>query len=243
LYIIHKCELLFKLTKLLLSFLLPSLMWIIQLTYLLIFIFTLFPAFVRNAYWYATTSDRKEARYGPNPRNFLDVYSTEDKWQHCGNGKGNGNGDEGSKPVVVFLSGGAWIIGYKAWGSLLARNLAKMGIVVVTPDYRNFPQGIIVDMTQDISSAMTWIEENISKFGGDKNKIHLVGQSAGAHLAVLVALQQILKRQDGRPSSLWSNLSSIIAISGPYDLHFAAKHMVKRGLSRGIIESVMVSIS
>ncbi|KAI9921517.1 hypothetical protein PsorP6_000798 [Peronosclerospora sorghi] len=50
-------------------------------------------------------------------------------------------------PVVVFfLSGGAWIIGYKAWGALMGRVLESLGVVVVTPDYRNFPQGVVPDM-------------------------------------------------------------------------------------------------
>lgn len=40
-------------------------------------------------------------------------------------------------------SGGIWIIGYKAWGLLLARILACHGILVVLPDYRNFPQGAV----------------------------------------------------------------------------------------------------
>ncbi len=207
-----------------------------QLLYLLVFIFSLFPAFVKNAIWYFTTNERFEVRYGPKPRNFLDVYSTQDKWQ--------GGTGKCSKPCVVFLSGGAWIIGYKAWGCFLARCLSKLGVVVVTPDYRNFPQGIIDDMTLDICEAMSWVENNISKYGGDKTQIHLVGQSAGAHLAVLAALQE-LKKKENEEISRWScnTLKSIIAISGPYDLHFAARHMVSRGLSRGIIESVMVFAS
>ena len=37
-------------------------------------------------------------------------------------------------------AGGAWIIGYKAWGSLLARRLSRYGVIVCCLDYRNFPQ-------------------------------------------------------------------------------------------------------
>ena len=46
----------------------------------------------------------------------------------------------GRVPVVVFVTGGAWIIGYKAWGALLARRLSQRGIMVACLDYRNFPQ-------------------------------------------------------------------------------------------------------
>jgi prenylcysteine alpha-carboxyl methylesterase len=38
------------------------------------------------------------------------------------------------------MTGGAWIIGYKAWGSLLARRLSRYGVIVCCLDYRNFPQ-------------------------------------------------------------------------------------------------------
>ena len=46
----------------------------------------------------------------------------------------------GAPPVVVFVTGGAWTIGYKAWGALLARRLSQRGLLVFCLDYRNFPQ-------------------------------------------------------------------------------------------------------
>lgn len=46
----------------------------------------------------------------------------------------------GKAPVVVFVTGGAWIIGYKAWGALLGRRLSQRGVLVASLDYRNFPQ-------------------------------------------------------------------------------------------------------
>lgn len=42
--------------------------------------------------------------------------------------------------LVVIWAGGAWMIGYKAWGSLLGRRLSKQGVLVCCLDYRNFPQ-------------------------------------------------------------------------------------------------------
>lgn len=43
-------------------------------------------------------------------------------------------------PTVVFVTGGAWTIGYKAWGALLARRLCDAGVITMCLDYRNFPQ-------------------------------------------------------------------------------------------------------
>lgn len=63
------------------------------------------------------------------PRNLLDVYVPYRHWFN-----------NGPVPVLVFITGGAYIIGYKAWGALLARRLSRMGVLVVCLDYRNFPQ-------------------------------------------------------------------------------------------------------
>jgi hypothetical protein len=43
-------------------------------------------------------------------------------------------------PTVVFVTGGAWTIGYKAWGALLGRRLCDAGVLTMCLDYRNFPQ-------------------------------------------------------------------------------------------------------
>lgn len=43
-------------------------------------------------------------------------------------------------PTVIFVTGGAWTIGYKAWGALLGRRLCDAGIITMCLDYRNFPQ-------------------------------------------------------------------------------------------------------
>ena len=42
--------------------------------------------------------------------------------------------------MVVFLSGGAWLIGYKAWAYLQGKVLQNNGVMCIMPDYRNYPQ-------------------------------------------------------------------------------------------------------
>lgn len=95
-------------------------------------------------------------------------------------------------PVVIFVSGGAWIIGYKLWSALVGRALACFGVLTIVPDYRNFPQGDIADMTQDIKNAILWVEANCSRFGGNPNKIVLAGQSAGAHICLCLLVEEYL---------------------------------------------------
>ena len=89
---------------------------------------------------------------GIRNRNLLDVYLPERFYNpHSENSHQNHERhiqNEKLAPVVIFVSGGAWIIGYKLWSALTARGLSKKGILTVVPDYRNFPQGDIVDMVQ-----------------------------------------------------------------------------------------------
>ena len=63
-------------------------------------------------------------------------------------------------PVVIFVTGGAWIIGYKLWGAFIGRGLSSMGVLTIIPDYRNFPQGNVDDMMDDISAAVHWTQTN-----------------------------------------------------------------------------------
>ena len=48
-----------------------------------------------------------------------------------------------SHELAALRAGGAWTIGYKAWGSLLGRRLSKHGCLCYCVDYRNFPRHVI----------------------------------------------------------------------------------------------------
>lgn len=96
------------------------------------------------------------------------------------------------KPVVIFLTGGAWIIGYRMWGTLLARALVPFGILVVIPDYRNFPCVDIAGMVNDVDAAIQWVFDHVEEYGGDANNVTLVGQSAGAHIGEVIVAKKVL---------------------------------------------------
>jgi acetyl esterase/lipase len=106
-------------------------------------------------------------------------------------------------PVVIWIHGGAWMLGDKANVDSKAKaehfNLLGYGFVSVnyrlSPDLRidsrlnpnriKFP-----DHPNDVGAAVAWIHKNIKKFGGDNQKLALLGHSAGAHLAALVSQDQ-----------------------------------------------------
>lgn len=159
--------------------------WVIMTIRLLTFVALLFPAFLQILwYWLFHPQVHKNIPYGYKGRNLLDVYTV-------------AASQEGKKrPVLVFFSGGAWIIGYKAWGALMGKFLANCGVVFVTPDYRNFPQGMVPDMLEDASLAMQWVFTNIEHFGGDPDNVTLMGQSAGAHIAACMLIVSVLGTRD-----------------------------------------------
>nr|XP_043605847.1 probable isoprenylcysteine alpha-carbonyl methylesterase ICMEL2 isoform X2 [Erigeron canadensis] len=144
------------------------------------------------------------------------------------------------KPVMIFVTGGAWIIGYRGWGSLLGFQLAERDIIVTCLDYRNFPQGTISDMAEDVSQGISFVCDNIADYGGDPNRIYLMGQSAGAHIASCALLKQAIKESNGEATS-WklSQIKAYFGLSGGYNLTNLVDHFDRRGLYRSIFLSVM----
>jgi prenylcysteine alpha-carboxyl methylesterase len=183
----------------------------------------LMPGFIQVAYYYFFSSHVcRSIVYGDQPRNRLDLHLP-----------ANSNGP---KPVVAFVTGGAWIIGYKAWGSLLGQQLAERDIIVACIDYRNFPQGTISDMVKDASQGISFVCNNIAEYGGDPNRIYLMGQSAGAHIAACVLLEQAVKETRGEESLSWSvsQIKYYFGLSGGYNLFNLVDHFNNRGLYRSI---------
>uniref|UniRef100_A0A0D3CN90 protein-S-isoprenylcysteine alpha-carbonyl methylesterase n=1 Tax=Brassica oleracea var. oleracea TaxID=109376 RepID=A0A0D3CN90_BRAOL len=202
--------------------------WITRLLALACYAILLMPGFLQVAYHYFFSPQvRRSIVYGDQPRNRLDLYIPPPT-------------SAGLKPVVVFVTGGAWIIGYKAWGSLLGLQLAERDIIVACLDYRNFPQGTISDMVRDVSQGISFVCNNISAFGGDPNRIYLMGQSAGAHISSCALIEQAIKESRGERIS-WSasQIKAYFGLSGGYNLFNMVEHFHNRGLYRSIFLSIM----
>eukprot|EP00462_Mataza_sp_D1_P008263 CAMPEP_0175164914 /NCGR_PEP_ID=MMETSP0087-20121206/26720_1 /TAXON_ID=136419 /ORGANISM="Unknown Unknown, Strain D1" /LENGTH=551 /DNA_ID=CAMNT_0016454083 /DNA_START=11 /DNA_END=1667 /DNA_ORIENTATION=- len=156
--------------------------WIFRVIRLILFVLCLLPAIARAGFSYLTSKRIiRNIRFGPEARNFLDIYLPSRQFKKKNNGKA---------PTAVFVTGGVWIIGYKAWGFFIGKFLAWNGVVTVMPDYRNFPQGTVTDMLSDVDQAIQWAVDNVDKYGGDPDAVYLIGQSAGAHLLSLTVLHK-----------------------------------------------------
>jgi prenylcysteine alpha-carboxyl methylesterase len=204
---------------------------------LIIFSFSLSPAIIKaGAWWWRSRTISRGIPYGKEPRNFLDIYHVPGR---DGFGSVSDDDVESKRPVVVYVTGGAWIIGYKAWAAPLGEYLSKNGVMMVSVDYRNFPQGTLRDMQEDVESALDWVWDNIEKFGGDRTKILLVGQSAGAQILSSVLLKRASLQQLSNKAMPLSAILKFVGVSGPYDIVSLAPLMNKRGLYHKMLLAIM----
>ncbi|KAG0330748.1 hypothetical protein BG000_011538 [Podila horticola] len=144
---------------------------------------------VKYRYWTARQSDAllTDIHYNPKrPDNRMDIHA---KWN-------NESGYTSSvlRPVVVFIYGGSWSSGSRVKYTLLGAKLRQMGYVVMIPDYTLYPKGSANDMLEDVKVAVQWASRNCRQYGGDPQRLYLMGHSAGAHLCALAVLKDCLVR-------------------------------------------------
>jgi len=85
-------------------------------------------------------------------------------------------------PVVVWVHGGGWMRGSKDEVDSKPAAFAEKGFVFVAVNYRFIPHVIMDTIVRDVAKSVGWVHANISRHGGDPNRIFLMGHSAGAQL-------------------------------------------------------------
>ena len=111
-----------------------------------------------------------------NPRHRLDVYRSR-------------LAPPGKAPVMVYIHGGAWMIGDKReQGKPMMYELVARGWVCVAINYRLSPKATWPDHIVDAKRAVAWVKEHIDEYGGDPSFVAVSGGSAGGHLCALLAL-------------------------------------------------------
>ncbi|MFG2730305.1 alpha/beta hydrolase fold domain-containing protein [Streptomyces canus] len=101
-------------------------------------------------------------------------------------------------PVVVFFHPGGWITGSIDVSEEPCRALADdLGAVVVTPSYRLAPEHPFPAATDDTVAAVRWAAEHARDYGGDPERIVVMGESAGGNLATVAAHRL---RDEGGPA-------------------------------------------
>jgi acetyl esterase/lipase len=92
-------------------------------------------------------------------------------------------------PVMVYIHGGAWMIGDKReQGKPMMYELVARGWVCVAINYRMSPKATWPAHIVDAKRAVAWVKEHIAEYGGDPSFVAVSGGSAGGHLCALLAL-------------------------------------------------------
>lgn len=129
--------------------------------------------------------------------------------------------DARDAPVVIFVHGGTWMIGDKNLFGLyrqLGTTLAEKGYVAVMVNYRLSPFVKHPEHARDVARAYAWTRKNIGRYGGDPDRIVLMGHSAGGHLVALVGSDEsylkdpALKLTDKDRAAL----KGVVAVCGVY---------------------------
>ncbi|QDT16796.1 alpha/beta fold hydrolase [Alienimonas californiensis] len=121
-------------------------------------------------------------------------------------------------PLVVLIHGGGWRKGERGGERNKALWLAARGYAAATIDYRlagtaKFPAAI-----EDVRAAVQFLRSKAGEYGYDEDRFAVVGSSAGAHLAALLAtMNPPAEEQKGLVDAISAQVQAAVVIAGPTD--------------------------
>lgn len=138
----------------------------------------------------ATRPDIADVSYGSHRLETYDVFRA-----------GQPAGISGPAPVIVMVHGGAWCIGDKATSKVVNAKLARWqprGFLFISVNYPMINDGYdAYAQSEEIAKAVAHIQAHAGEWGGDPQRIVLMGHSAGAHLVSMVGADSGLRRRFG----------------------------------------------
>ena len=139
--------------------------------------------------------------YGSEERQKLDIFTPDADAPEAG----------GARPVIVFFYGGSWNSGTRTGYDFVGRALAARGFVTLVPDYRLVPDVRYPAFVEDGAASVRWARKHAAQYGGDPDRIVLIGHSAGAYIAAMLALDERWLGSDRAAIDGW------VGLAGPYD--------------------------
>jgi acetyl esterase/lipase len=103
-------------------------------------------------------------------------------------------------PVILMVHGGGWRRGDKRMESVVQNKMSRwvsQGFVFISINYRLLPETAPIEQARDVASALATIQSKAAEWGGDPERLILMGHSAGAHLSALLAASPELVKQSG----------------------------------------------
>jgi acetyl esterase/lipase len=152
----------------------------------------------------AARVEARGARYADGARGGVDVYAPR---------KSSSARAGQPAPVAIFFYGGSWDSGRRQDYGWVGRALAAQGFLALVPDYRLYPEVRYPSFIEDGAQAVRWAVDHVAALGGDPGRIVLVGHSAGAYNAAMLALDpRYLKAAGVGPGVI----RGFAGLSGPY---------------------------
>ena len=160
----------------------------------------------------ASTRVDDKLPYGPHPRQMLSLFAPRRR-------------ERRPLPLILFFYGGSWQSGFREGYEFVGRALAAHGFLVAIADYRLVPEGRFPVFLEDCAAATRWLLENAASHGGSPESVILIGHSAGAYNAAMLALDGMWLGKDRARVRAW------VGIAGPYV--FGAANAVTRAAFGG----------
>ena len=140
---------------------------------------------------------RRDLRYGPGPRQVLDVLPAR----------------RAGAPILVWFHGGYWRALSKDHYAFIAPPFLAAGAAVVLVNYDLCPSVTLAGLLAETRAALHWVRGHAAEMGGDPTRLILAGNSAGAHICAM-ALHDIAAA-DAAPVDA---VRAAALITGIYDL-------------------------
>jgi len=140
--------------------------------------------------------------YGPSKDERMDIFRASPATGAC-------------RGTVMFIHGGYWRAFGKQDFSFIATELTRAGVTVAVPNYSLCPQVKVRDIVMQMVQAGAWLYRNASNFGAPAGRVHIVGHSAGGHLAAMLLTCLWPAYAEDLPVRA---MRGAMSISGIYDL-------------------------
>ena len=123
---------------------------------------------------------------------------------------------KGPFPAVILVHGGAWITGNHTMENPFAMELARLGYVAATVEYRLSNEAKYPAALRDLKASVRWLLANAARFNIDPDRIAAVGASAGGHLVTLLGATNGMANFEGEGGNakVSSSVESVVDIDG-----------------------------
>lgn len=125
----------------------------------------------------------------------------------------------------MLIHGGAWMVGSRRHKRWYGRRLAMHGYVAVAISYRTMPRHPFPACLQDVKSAVQWLRAHADEFRIDPQRIAALGDSAGGHLTLMLAMTRpedgLEENENATPgNSASTDIQAAVSLYGPSDLRY-----------------------